>query len=296
MHYNTHKSLNIHPFVLLVLIVGSCSLFFIFDLALPLGVAGGVPYVATVLIGIWLPKWWHTVGLAILVSILTGLGFLFSEPGSVAWIVLTNRALALFAIWTTTILLLLNKKAEKQLIYLNRELEKLSFQDGLTELANRRMFDLALDREWGRSQRDQLPLSLIMLDIDFFKQYNDHYGHQQGDECLKQIAQALNGVSKRSMDLIARYGGEEFVVLLPNTNNKQAIQLAKQCCSVVVEKQLPHNLSTVSNVVTISVGVGTVIPSVGSEPSTLVNSTDKLLYQAKNNGRNQVEYQFKEID
>ncbi len=290
MHYNTHKSLSIPPFVLLGIIVSSCSLFFLFDLALPLGVAGGVPYVATVLIGIWLPIWWHTVGLAILVSILTGLGFLFSEPGSVLWIVLTNRALALFVIWTTTILLLFNKKAEKQLIHLNKELEQFSFQDGLTELANRRMFDLTLDREWGRSQRDQLPLSLIMLDIDFFKQYNDHYGHQQGDECLKQIAQALNGVSKRSMDLIARYGGEEFVVLLPNTNNKQAIQLAEQCCSVVVEKQLPHNLSPISDVVTISVGVCTVISSVDTEPSTLVTSTDRLLYQAKNNGRNQVEY------
>ena len=296
MHNKAHKSLNIPPFVILGLIVSSCSLFFFFDLALPLGVAGGVPYVATVLIGIWLPQWWHTIGLAILVSILTGLGFLFSEPGSLAWIVLTNRALALFVIWTTTILLLYNKKAEKQLIHLNKELEQFSFQDGLTELANRRMFDLTLDREWGRSQRDQLPLSLIMLDIDFFKQYNDRYGHQQGDECLKQIAQALNSVSKRSMDLIARYGGEEFVVLLPNTNNKQAIQLAKQCCSVVVEMQLPHNLSTVSDVVTISVGVTTVIPSVDSEPSTLVNSADKLLYQAKNNGRNQVEYQYKEID
>lgn len=291
MQYNSLKRLTPTPSVLLGIGVALSGLIFFFDLSLPLGVAGGVPYVAIVLIGIWLPRCWHTVGLAVSVSVLTGLGYFLSEPGSALWIVLTNRALALFAIWVTAILLLLRKRTEEELARLHKELEQLSFQDGLTNIANRRMFDQTLVREWGRAQRDQLPLSLIMLDIDFFKQYNDHYGHQQGDECLKQVARSLSMVSKRSIDLIARYGGEEFVLLLPETNEKRAIQLAEQCCSVVIEQQLPHKLSTVSDVVTISVGVSTIIPSVETQPSALVESADKLLYQAKKNGRNRIEYQ-----
>ncbi len=292
MQYIIRENMYFTP-ILLGISVAFSGLIFYFDLSLPLGVAGGVPYVATVLISIWLPKWRYTVGLAVLGTFLTVLGYFLSEPGSVLWIVLTNRALALFAIWATAILLLLRKQAEEKLVSLHNELERLSFHDGLTSIANRRMFDQTLDREWGRSQRDQTPLSLVMLDIDFFKQYNDHYGHQHGDECLKQVAQALSMVSKRSADLIARYGGEEFALLLPGTNEKQAIQLSRQCRSVVFEQQLPHKLSTVGDVITISVGVSTIIPSVETQPSALIKSADKLLYQAKENGRNRIEYQEK---
>ncbi len=294
MQYNKLKILH-HPTILFGIGVALSCLIFFFDLSLPLGVAGGIPYVATVLIGIWLPKRWYTIGLAVLGSVLTGLGYYFSEPGSVLWIVITNRVLALFAIWVTVSLLLLKKGAEEKVATLYKELEQLSYQDGLTEIANRRMFDQTLNREWGRCQRYKQPLSLIMIDIDFFKQYNDHYGHLQGDECLKQVAQALSRVSKRSIDLIARYGGEEFVLLFPETNEKQAIKMAEQCCNAVFEQQIQHKPSTISNVVTISVGVRTIIPSKDIQSSALVKFADELLYQAKKNGRNRIEYQKTQI-
>lgn len=183
------------------------------------------------------------------------------------------------------------KQAEEELARLYREVEQLSFQDGLTEIANRRMFDLTLEKEWKRAQRDGSHVSLIMFDIDYFKQYNDHYGHQQGDECLKQIANALCEVSKRAMDLIGRYGGEEFVLLLPETNETQAFQLAELCLSAVKLQKIPHELSTVDDVVTVSAGVSTIIPLRATQSSTLIEAADKLLYQAKQNGRNRFEYQ-----
>lgn len=179
-----------------------------------------------------------------------------------------------------------------ELARLYREVEKLSFLDGLTGIANRRMIDLTLDKEWERAQRDQTALSLIMLDIDCFKQYNDYYGHLQGDECLKQIAKALSGVSKRAIDLIGRYGGEEFILLLPETNKTQAIQLAEQCLSAVKRENLLHQSSETSDVVTVSAGVSTIIPLENPLSSTLIETADKLLYQAKHKGRNRLEYQL----
>ena len=183
------------------------------------------------------------------------------------------------------------KQAEEKLACLYKEMEQLSFQDGLTGIANRRMFDLALDKEWKRAQRDRTPLTLILLDIDHFKQYNDYYGHLQGDECLKQIAKALNGVSKRAIDLIGRYGGEEFFLLLPETNEIQAVQLAEQCFSAIKQQKLLHATSTVSDVVTVSAGIHTTIPLEEFQSSTLIEAADKLLYQAKQKGRNRFEYQ-----
>ena len=183
------------------------------------------------------------------------------------------------------------KQAEEELARLYKEVEQLSFQDGLTGIANRRMFDLTLDKEWKRAQRDRSPLSLIMFDIDSFKQHNDYYGHQQGDECLKQVAKALCGVTKRAIDLTGRYGGEEFVLLLPETNEIQAVQVAEKCFSTVKHQNLPHEPSTVSDMVTVSAGVSTIIPLEESQSSTLIETADKLLYQAKQKGRNRFEYQ-----
>ena len=182
------------------------------------------------------------------------------------------------------------KKAEKQIARLQKELEQLSFQDGLTGIANRRMFDMVLEREWARAQREQLPLSLIITDIDYFKQYNDHYGHLEGDACLIRVADALNNVSRRSMDLVARYGGEEIVLLLPETTKDQAIQLAQQCCNTVYKLQIPHESSLTEKIITLSVGVDTVIPTIESLDVSIIESTDKLLYRAKENGRNIIEY------
>ncbi len=180
------------------------------------------------------------------------------------------------------------KAIEKQLKLAVQELETLSFYDTLTGVANRRLFNQLLLREWRRSCREQQLISLIMLDIDFYKQYNDHYGHLQGDICLKQVAQALRNVSKRPGDLFARYGGEEFALLLPDTSKEQAIRLAKKCCSVVSDLQLEHNQSLVSEYVTVSAGVSTSVPTDGwLRPNDLIIDADKALYTAKELGRNQ---------
>ena len=192
-------------------------------------------------------------------------------------------------IWSSVEDITDRKNAEEELTRLYNEVERLSFLDGLTGIANRRMLDQTLDREWQRAQRDQSPLSLIMFDIDYFKQYNDCYGHQQGDECLKLVAKALNRISKRAIDLLGRYGGEEFVLLLPETNEVQAIQLTDQCLSAVAKENIPHKQSKVSGVVTVSAGVSTFIPTVNSQPSLLIETADKLLYQAKQKGRNRFE-------
>lgn len=195
-------------------------------------------------------------------------------------------------IWSSVEDITDRKHAEEELTRLYKKVERLSFQDELTGIANRRMLDQTLDREWKRAQRDQTSLSLIMLDIDYFKQYNDCYGHQQGDECLKQVAKSLSKVTRRAIDLISRYGGEEFVILLPETNKDQSIKLTEQCLNVVKEQSLPHKLSKVSDVVTVSAGVCTAIPAVEAQPSILIETADKLLYQAKQKGRNRFEYEL----
>ena len=181
------------------------------------------------------------------------------------------------------------KRAEEELASLNKELKSLSFLDGLTGIANRRMFDTTLEIEWNHAQRDKQPLSLIMIDIDFFKQYNDTYGHTQGDNCLKIVANTLSFVLKRTVDLAARYGGEEFAILLPNTNTKQASIIAQKCRTEIIEQNILHESSKISGVVTISIGVSSIIPTGSMEPSILINNSDRLLYKAKNKGRNRVE-------
>jgi diguanylate cyclase (GGDEF)-like protein/PAS domain S-box-containing protein len=182
------------------------------------------------------------------------------------------------------------KRAEHDLLMLNNELKILSFKDGLTNLSNRRIFDQMLPKEWNHAQRDQTPLSLIMIDIDYFKNYNDYYGHLQGDGCLRQVAQAIDAVPKRATDIVARYGGEEFVILLPDTNAEQAIIVAEKCLEIVTQQQIPHAVSKVSNVVSISIGVNTMMPTQNLHPSALIKAADTLLYQAKENGRNQIQH------
>ncbi|MEJ1298401.1 MAG: PAS domain S-box protein [Candidatus Sedimenticola sp. (ex Thyasira tokunagai)] len=182
------------------------------------------------------------------------------------------------------------KRAEQELLMLNNELKILSFKDGLTNLSNRRIFDQMLPKEWSHAQRGQTPLSLIMIDIDHFKDYNDYYGHLQGDSCLRQVAQAIDSVSKRATDIVARYGGEEFVILLPDTNAEQAIIVAEKCLGIVTQQQIPHAASKVSNVVSISIGVNTMMPTPNLHSSALIKATDILLYQAKENGRNQIQH------
>jgi diguanylate cyclase (GGDEF)-like protein/PAS domain S-box-containing protein len=180
------------------------------------------------------------------------------------------------------------KKNETELQKLNQQLEQLSLQDGLTSIANRRMFDSRLSIEWGRCMREKQPISLIISDVDFFKQYNDTYGHLQGDECLKTIAKEQSEMSRRSADLSARYGGEEFVLLFPNTNLIDATHLAERLRDKIYLLNIPHESSAISDWVTISAGVASMIPSKGVSSSSLIEAADKALYLAKEEGRNTV--------
>lgn len=180
-------------------------------------------------------------------------------------------------------------KLTTKLERINYKLEKFSYQDGLTQIANRRMFDAILKREWASAKRNNQQMALIMIDLDHFKEYNDGYGHQAGDYCLSRVALSLNKVIKRSSDLVARYGGEEFVLLLPHTDEKQALLLARQCQVEVKSLQIPHEYTDVDEVVTISVGLSTIFPSTPDQPSSLLDKADRALYMAKRAGRNRVE-------
>jgi diguanylate cyclase (GGDEF)-like protein/PAS domain S-box-containing protein len=177
------------------------------------------------------------------------------------------------------------KKTEEHLLRLQKQLEEYSFQDGLTGIANRRMFDTVLAREWTSAQRTGLPLSLIMLDIDYFKQYNDRYGHIQGDDCLRRVAQTLAQAANRPRDFIARIGGEEFVWLLPETDAEAARQVADKCLHLIRQQQITHEASSVSNLLTLSLGVGTTVATADGSALGFVEQVDRLLYQAKHNGR-----------
>lgn len=170
----------------------------------------------------------------------------------------------------------------------NHKLQKLANCDGLTGLANRRYFDDYLQQEWKRLSREKATLSLIMCDVDCFKNYNDTYGHLLGDECLRQIATVLKEAIKRPADLVARYGGEEFILLLPNTDLEGAIHLAEQIRKQVKSLDILHINSDTSDCVTVSLGVAATIPNFNSSTQTLIAAADKMLYKAKSAGRNTV--------
>lgn len=169
-----------------------------------------------------------------------------------------------------------------------RKLRTLSSRDGLTGIANRRNFDEVLAREWNRGIRSQTPLSLILCDIDYFKAYNDYFGHQEGDKCLLRVAHILEEHARRGGDLAARYGGEEFGIILPETSLENAADIAEQIRVDVEGIALLHPASAVSNIVTISLGVATIVPPRGQDPRSLIALADKLLYEAKQHGRNRV--------
>jgi len=166
-------------------------------------------------------------------------------------------------------------------------MRELTLTDALTGVANRRSFNDALDNEWRRCARAAAPLSVIMIDIDHFKLYNDAYGHQAGDICLRQVANAMMHCAGRTPDLLARYGGEEFVILLPQVGAQGAETVAQRILATVRELAIPHRMSSAGDTVTVSLGVATVVPPEGSsDPGALVRSADRALYQAKKDGRN----------
>ncbi|MGB6692028.1 MAG: diguanylate cyclase [Terracidiphilus sp.] len=179
------------------------------------------------------------------------------------------------------------KSSEALLMQAYQAVERLAVADPLTGLANRRRFDEYLKIEWQRAIRDENPLSLLMVDVDHFKLYNDTYGHLHGDACLKQIADSALDVVSRSGDLVARYGGEEFAILLPGTANEGAMKVAADVCEALRSRQLPHS-GNPHGIVTISVGCATVVPRMNQEPASLIDIADRALYTAKLQGRDRI--------
>lgn len=170
----------------------------------------------------------------------------------------------------------------------NNKLARLSVLDGLTEIYNRRYFETALEKEFQRSIRNQAPISVIMIDVDGFKAYNDQYGHPQGDRCLKQLAGVLKGTLKRSHDFVARYGGEEFIVVLPETSRSGARNMAEALRARVEKLSIDHVKAPVGACVTISAGVASLAPDRHSGPEELIWRADQALYESKMDGRNRV--------
>jgi diguanylate cyclase (GGDEF)-like protein len=167
----------------------------------------------------------------------------------------------------------------------NERLANLSMTDGLTGIANRRRFDEVLASEWNRAKRTQHPISVAMLDVDWFKKYNDHYGHQAGDECLRQIAKTFAANVRRAGDLAARYGGEEFVLIAPGSDRAEVMNVAAAIQHALERLELPHAVSPYGRV-TASIGVASVIPAEHDSPDALLKKADEALYQAKEQGRN----------
>lgn len=183
------------------------------------------------------------------------------------------------------------QRMEMELHAANRELLRLSRLDGLTQIANRLYLNEYMAQEWSRARREKYPLSILMCDIDRFKQYNDTYGHLQGDECLRSVARALAQAVHRPADLVARYGGEEFAVVLPNTGREGVQEVSERIRNRVKALAIPHETSDIQPMVTVSLGGATTVPRLGDPPDGLLEAADRALYAAKTGGRNCVVWQ-----
>ena len=188
-----------------------------------------------------------------------------------------------------------HKQMEITLREVNEKLQHQANIDSLTQVANRRRFDEYLAQEWSRCAREQESLSLILCDVDYFKLYNDAYGHQSGDRCLFEVAQAMSRIVKRPADVVFRYGGEEFAVILPFTNGEGALKVAQEIREAVLELKIAHDLSQVSHHVTLSLGVSCIVPQVEHGTESLIETADRALYEAKALGRDRVVYKALEI-
>jgi diguanylate cyclase (GGDEF)-like protein len=190
---------------------------------------------------------------------------------------------ALFSIFVS-IYIKITANYSKRLSHLNKQLDAISHIDGLTNIPNRRTFDEFIKKEWFRAARNKTLISVLLIDVDYFKLYNDHYGHVCGDLVLKQVATALQAVIKRPADLIARYGGEEFIIVLPDSEHAELV--ANTCTQVIRDLEICHEFSEVAPIVTVSVGFASCIPDLSVDLSTITENADKALYQAKESGRN----------
>jgi diguanylate cyclase (GGDEF)-like protein len=291
-------------FDIIVVCVLLAFLIFAVDVAAPLGIAVGALYVTVIMFSLLADAPRITWSIAAILSAMTIAGFfisrfLFKHPVDESlWILLVNRALSLFVIWMTAILgvrLLLVKKQVvehgKELERMNTELNLIARHDSLTAVANRRLFDERLSLEFARASRDKAPLSLLLIDVDFFKRFNDLNGHQAGDLCLVTVAQTIRSSLRRPADMVARYGGEEFAVILPGTNSIGAIERAEAIRNKIGELEFTHPGAHSSSRITVSIGVATVEPpesSAKTAPAKLIADADAALYQAKQGGRNAV--------
>lgn len=180
------------------------------------------------------------------------------------------------------------KNAQASLMRANQELNRMARLDSLTQIANRLRFDEYLKQQWSAMSRDTNPICLIICDIDYFKKYNDEFGHPAGDACLKKVAQALNRCAQRPADLVARYGGEEFAVILPATDAEGAYHVARSIRQEICSLCIHHPKSCVSDVITVSQGVAEFFPAQKEDYEELISLADQALYEAKENGRNQI--------
>ncbi len=211
------------------------------------------------------------------------------------WAVLRQRVRRLIQTWWLVQELKLQIDKEKmlseELEIANQQLQRLASLDGLTKIANRRCFDQTFLYEWKRMMRKKQSLSLILCDVDFFKAYNDTYGHVSGDKCLQKVAKLIQANAKRTGDLAARYGGEEFAIILPDTGGEGAVKVAENIKQHLQSLAIPHVGSLISNYITLSFGITSAVPDTDSSPDSLIHQADNALYEAKRKGRNRVCFQ-----
>ncbi|MCF6336194.1 MAG: cache domain-containing protein [Spirochaetales bacterium] len=181
------------------------------------------------------------------------------------------------------------KSKNRQLANKNKELEKLVITDSLSNIFNRRYFDFILKKEWYRHMRNQINLSLLMCDVDFFKQYNDTYGHKKGDDCIRSIGEIIKEVCQRPIDIPVRYGGEEFALILPQTDTEGALQIGKEIQNKLEALNIEHIGSDIGSFLTISIGISSIVPEKGHDYSEIIGFADAALYRAKAKGRNRIE-------